>query len=57
MQVDIVFQIQSDILDGKKEYEGIELPTKQTAGSDYQIQSYAFQQAQTFYYKHRKNLK
>lgn len=57
MQVDVIFKIQKDILEGKKKYNGIDLPESQKAGTDYQNKSYAFKQAQAFYHKHRKNLK
>jgi len=57
MQVDVIFKIQKDILEGKKKYNGIDLPEGQKAGTDYQNKSYAFKQAQAFYHKHRKNLK
>ena len=41
--------IQRAILNSKETFRGIKLPTRQTSGTDHQITSYAYIQAQEFY--------
>tara|TARA_R110002050_G_scaffold168009_1_gene299145 strand:- start:156 stop:335 length:180 start_codon:yes stop_codon:yes gene_type:complete len=41
--------IQRAILDNRETFRGVKLPTRQTSGTDSQIVSYAYIQAQEFY--------
>tara|TARA_B100000768_G_scaffold157278_1_gene155256 strand:- start:164 stop:343 length:180 start_codon:yes stop_codon:yes gene_type:complete len=41
--------IQRAILNNKETFRGVKLPTRQTSGTDRQIVSYAYIQAQEFY--------
>jgi len=45
----IIRIIKEAILNNENEYKGITLPTRQTAGSDRQIITYAEMQARNFY--------
>ena len=46
--------IQRAILNNEKEFKGIQLPTRQTSGTDTQIVTYSYTQAQNFYLKYHK---
>lgn len=45
----MIQEIQKAILNNETIFKGFELPTRQTSGTDSQIVTYAYMQAQKFY--------
>lgn len=46
--------IQRAILNNEEEFKGIQLPTRQRGGTDSQIVTYSYTQAQNFYLKYNQ---